>query len=98
MMAPEGGTEILPMDLTEIVGDLEIPCDWASISFHRGEAARWIVFLSPCVCGRAGERLICGTCKDVSTVTEDCAICGHCGEVYQPFRRVIHKITPLEKR
>lgn len=98
-MTPEGGVEVLTIDVTEIAGTVEIPCDWSEMSFHVGDpGAEWIVYLMPCACGRTGARLICTHCKDVSMATDDAVQCSHCGEVYAPFRSVIHLIEPLDKR
>jgi hypothetical protein len=89
-------TIILPSELTEIVGDIEVPCDWGSTSLHVGDGpARWIAVLRPCVCGRTGVRLICTHCKDVSMQAEDAAMCGACGEVYVPWRSVIYSIESI---
>ena len=92
------GVEVIPIDLTEIIGDIEIPCDWAAQSVHAGDGpARWVAHLIPCVCGRTGARLICGHCKDAAMATPDAVQCGACGEVYVPFRSVIRLIEPLDK-
>lgn len=94
MMSTEAS--ILPADVAEMVGDLAIPCDWADNSIHEGDGpARWQVTLVTCVCGRTGIRLICASCKNKALWTLDAAECGACGEVYQPFRRVIRTLEWL---
>lgn len=98
------GVEVATCDpntiiLTHIVGEIQVPCDWAGQKIHAGDGpAEWIAHLKPCVCGRFGARLVCTHCKDVAMATEDAVQCGACGEVYAPFRSVIHLIEPLDKR
>lgn len=98
-MSEFGGVEVEIIDLTEIVGDLEMACEYAYLECCKDRAAKWIVFLTPCGGHRmGGPRLICEDCKNYVMATEDCAECGVCGEVVYPFRHVFSHIEPLDKR
>lgn len=92
MMAPEGGVEII--DLTEIVGDIEIPCDYDRL-FHCGPAAAKWEMRGACGCGAKGVRLVCEGCKDAVIATDDGLMCNACGVVTAPARLIFWHIQAL---
>lgn len=91
-MAPEpmvGFTE-----LEEIVGDLELPCEYSWL-FHCDDAAHWVMH-ARCGCGVAVQRLACGGCKNILLSTEEGVRCpAECGEVFVPARRAYHRVEWL---
>jgi hypothetical protein len=88
------------VDLTEIVGDLEVPCDWGDGYKGKGihdDPARWVIYLVSCTCGAGGVRLGCDNCKNHRMTSEDAVICRHCGEVTVPARHAYTRAERLEK-
>ena len=97
-MTPEGGVEVLTIDVTEIVGDLSIPCDYDRLYKCGPAAAEWVM-IARCECGVSGERLVCPTCKDSVLMDEGGLCCpAGCGFVYVPARHAFTLIEPLNKR
>lgn len=86
-----------PEDLiiTEIVGDLEIPCDYAGLDRKcPAEPAAWILHRVRCECGEGGPVLACTPCKDVRLLGDGVVICGGCG-VAMPVREAYTYIEPI---
>jgi hypothetical protein len=74
--------------IEEIVGDLEIPCDYAGEgdpSCPKDQPAEWVLFLVTCSCGVGGKKLACDTCAQNRMASEDAVYC-ECGEVTAPAR------------
>lgn len=80
---------------TEIVGEIEIPCDYDRL-FHCGpDAARWVM-TGRCDCGYQGDRLVCGGCKNVVLSTEEGLSCPEgCGLIHAPARHIFIRIEWL---
>ena len=92
---PGHETEII--DLTEIVGDLEIPCDYDRLFGCGPRPAAWVM-VAQCECGTRGERLVCEGCKDATLATERALACpSDCGLVYSPARHAFTRIEPLDR-
>lgn len=88
-----------PEDLiiTEIVGDLEIPCD---NSFHAtcpDEPAAWILHRVPCSCGAGGPMLACTPCKDMRLLSDGAVTCGGCGETFAPAKHAYSFVEPISR-
>jgi hypothetical protein len=88
------------LDLTDVVGDLEIPCEWRVFHCHKGSPARWVVWLVKCPsCGwNCAPRTVCNDCKNYAVFTDECAMCTHCDGIVQPFRKIIARTEPLNRR
>ena len=83
------GIEVIPIDLTEIIGDIESPCEWHRIFNCGPKAASWIVAVR-CGCGANAHRLVCEGCKSVAMAMEEGLQCpSECGEVFIPARKAI---------
>lgn len=92
---PEG--EVI--DLTEIVGDIEIPCDWGHLPICFDGPARWVVLVRCPECNEGRAKVICTDCKDGAMADETAAgECNYCSAVYVPFRLCMLHIEPLNKR
>lgn len=88
MMAPE------QINVTELVGDLDIPCDYHPTLKCGPAAARWLMVVR-CGCGNIAHRLACGGCKSIWISTEDAAECPACGEIFAPARKAFARIEWL---
>lgn len=99
-MHPESGLDVV--DLTDLCGDIEIPCDWGeSVALMGGAShgpARWVAVRVRCTCGYgAGPRLICEGCKDVLLHPDTVFACaGECGAVYSPARTLVSRIEAIQ--
>lgn len=88
-------TTTIDVTLTELVGDLEVPCDWDRIFRCGPKAAQWVVGLR-CGCGVLDQRLVCEGCKSVVLAMEEGLSCpSDCGEVFIPARKAIHYMEHL---
>lgn len=93
-------TEMATKDLiiTELVGDIEIPCDFSDQKSCSQTRAEWVLYRVPCGCGDGGARLACNGCKETRESTETAVECGACGEVYAPARWAYGFIEYLDRR
>ena len=89
-MSPENVIE----DIAEMVGDLEIPCEYDYCFGCGPSSARWLM-VAQCGCGHIANRLACGGCKNIWVSTEDAAECPKCAEVFTPARRAFARIEWL---
>lgn len=94
-------TEIEVVDLTEIVGDIEIPCDYGQYTPYDGGcapnvgAAKWLLVLADHGHG-AETRLACTHCKDMRLLVEDAGVeCDKCGHFTFPVRKAYSRIEAL---
>lgn len=65
--------------LTEIVGDLDIPCDYSDERDCPDLPAEWVLHVKAC-CYVGRQRLACDTCKEnrlMDAFSLECATCGH---------------------
>lgn len=85
-----------PEDLivAEIVGDLEIPCDYSDSRICPQGPAAWVLHRVPCVCGKGGAVLSCTACKDYRLLSDGAVFCD-CGEVFAPAKHAYSFIEPL---
>lgn len=85
--------------LAHLVGDIEIPCDFAeSWDDCPNGPAKWVALRVTCECGfNGGARLICTHCKDVLMMSEDAIQCAgpDCPIIYQPARTIVSMIEAL---
>ena len=86
------------MTFTEIVGDIEVPCEYAGDPSCPDEPARWVMHTVTCACGFGGVRIACTPCKDLRMLGEGAVVCESCGYVTVPARLAYHSIEPLERR
>ena len=85
--------------LQQIVGDLEVPCDYGERKwgFSHG-AAKWVGFVRACpTCHSSGQRLFCEGCFSVFSTDDNCFTCD-CGEVTAPARHAFSRLEHLDKR
>ena len=83
--------------LLSIVGDLEIPCDYADSKTCPDLPAHWILYRKRdmCTCGKTGAVLACDHCKDVRMSTDGALICTGCGDCITPPSSAYSLIEPL---
>lgn len=87
-------TEHDSMVFTEIIGAIEIPCEYGD-QFGCGPApAGWEMRLA-CPCGHAGVRLACGDCKNKWLTADSAAECPACGDVTAPARHLFWHVVAL---
>lgn len=92
MMHPEA--TITPLELTEIVGELSLPCEYGD-QFKCGPSpAGWEMRLA-CGCGNTGVRLACTDCKDKWLTADSAAECPSCGDITAPARHLFWLVNPL---
>jgi hypothetical protein len=84
--------------VTELVGDLEIPCDFSDLPACSQGRAEWVLYRVPCGCGAGGARLACNGCKETRESTDTAVECELCGAVYAPARWAYGYIEYLDKR
>ena len=95
MTAP--GLEIV--DLTSIVGDFEVSCDYADEDWNcQDDPASWVLHLKPCCPAGAGVRLACEVCKESRMMDAGAVECQFCGFVYEHAPEAYHYIEPLERK
>ncbi|MGZ6788364.1 MAG: hypothetical protein ACXVGN_00235 [Mycobacteriaceae bacterium] len=88
-------TEVEVIEFTQLVEDIQIPCDWDRLFKCGPRGATWLVGLR-CGCGQADQRLVCDGCKSVALQMEEGLYCPvDCGEVFIPARRAIHYMEAL---
>ena len=85
------------IDLTEFVGDIEIPCDYAGGGLCQDDPARWVMFRKPCCPGGAGVRLACELCKEARLLDQLSLECQFCGFIYEHAPEAYSRIEPLER-
>lgn len=96
-----GGTTALEvLDLTDVVGDLEVPCEWHRLPFHANAPATWIAYINRCPHCRhnGGVRLVCADCKNGVLLTPEAAVCTYCDGILVPFRKAVSKFEPINRR
>lgn len=86
---------ILPTEVADIVGEIPLPCFYASWSHCGPSQARWVMHVRCDACGMAVTRLACGPCKNILVATEDGVTCPACEEVHVPARRAFARIEWL---
>lgn len=91
-------TDLEIVDLTEIVGEVQTPCDNSELSWCPSEAARWAALIKCPTCINSRWELWCTPCRDLVTTTEDGFECGVCGELVFPARRFVAKFEPLGEK
>lgn len=87
------GLEIV--DLTELVGEVPILCDYSRYHWCPKGEAKWIVRLKCPGCGARNLRLICNDCKDYLVASLDAMECSACDVVIVPARLAFSSIEPL---
>ena len=89
------------VDLTEIVGDIEIACEFNGelVTWDIGEhddPAKWVLFGKCGDCGHSPVRLSCTRCKDTRTSTQAAAIiCRACNKPTVPAPHFYRRIEAL---
>lgn len=94
MTAP--GLEII--DLTEIVGRLEIPCDFADMPDCRDEPAKWVLHRNKCCPDVPPAALACESCKEGRLLDRYALECRWCGFIWEHAPEAYCYIEPLERR
>lgn len=90
-------TELEIIDLTEIVGEFEVSCDYADGPDCRGESPKWVLFFRCCEEG-SGIRLACDPCKDVRLLDQISIECQACGYIFEHAPEAYVYIEPLERK
>lgn len=90
-------TDLELVDLTKIVGELQVPCDYSQSRWCPNHPAKWAATVSCPGCGWTAHRLLCD-CKDFLMVTEDCIECKTCGEIVAPARHAFKYIEAIDRR
>lgn len=76
--------------------ELESPCDFGTMGWYSHGHAEWIAHFKCQKCPHAGQRLICTSCVNAISHTEDFSFeCGSCGELHAPARRFFTRLEPL---
>lgn len=91
-------TDLEIIDLTSIVGDMELACDYNDEKNPHDEPAEWVLRTVRCTCGAGVVRLACDPCKTRRLETLDAVYCTFCNAVYQPARTAYAYVERLEKR
>lgn len=97
-------TDLTPLDIIEIVGDFELPCDFGHgplttrVIGEHDDPARWVMHLKTCSCGKKGARLACTRCKDLRTRGDIVLECSNCGTAHVGGSDAYSYIEPLEKK
>lgn len=73
------------LTILEIVGDVQLPCDFSDQRSCSQLSAEWILYRVPCVCGAGGASLACNQCKEDRESSESAVEC-LCGEITAPAR------------
>ena len=89
------GLEIV--DLTELVGGVEIPCDYSDEPACGGGSPSWVLFFSCCE-GGSGVRLACDICKDERLMDRVSIECPACGHIFEHAPEAYSRIEPLERK
>lgn len=88
-MSTEVGIEVIAIE--EIVGAIEIPCEYDRLFRCGPSAAEWEM-RAACGCGNMAVRLVCEPCKDAILQTEDGLSCSVCLAVIAPARHLFWHI------
>lgn len=91
-MSPE--QTISQEELADLVGEIELPCEYDRI-FRCGPSAATWEMRAACGCGALAVRLVCECCKDFTMQTEDGFSCGDCGVVTVPARHLFWLVNRL---
>jgi hypothetical protein len=75
-------TDTLTDDLTEVVGDFSIPCDYAGEAECPDLPAEWVLYRKPCCLAGVAPKLACEPCKEARLMDGMSVECEHCGHVY----------------
>lgn len=86
------------VDLTELVGEVQTPCDNSELDFCPKDVARWAALIKCPSCMQSRWELWCTPCRDLVTTTEDGFECGQCGELVFPARRFVSKFEALGEK
>jgi hypothetical protein len=90
------GIEIV--DLTEFVGDFQIPCEYAGEPGCQDEPAAWVLHLKPCCPAGGGIRLACERCKESRLMDMHSVQCEFCGHIFEHAPEAYRLIEPLERK
>lgn len=92
----QGSTTVV--SLVDLIGELEIPCDYSEEEWCPDQAAEWSVLCLCPKCGTHGIRLLCDPCKELLTTTEDGLECPECGHCVFPVRDIFKWVERLDKK
>ena len=85
-------TETDIVNLTEIVGDLEVPCDLGIAECDR--PAKWVMTKACC----AAISLGCDPCKDARVDNRLAIQCGNCGRIWFDASDAYMNIEAINKK
>jgi len=99
------------VELDKLDADWAIPCDYScqrrsidkttsvhDVSGGGDQPAEWVIYTRCPNCGHRGQPLGCTPCKDLIMSTGDTVQCGRCGDLITPYRHIIERVEPLQKR
>lgn len=86
------------VDLTSIVGDWALPCEYAGEPGCRDDPASWVLFLKPCCPAGGGIRLACELCKESRLMDMHSVQCEFCGHIFEHAPEAYSRIEPLERK
>ena len=89
---------VRPEDLivSEIIGDMEIACDYSDHRTCGKGPAEWALHRVRCSCGNGGVALACTKCKDDRLLGDFFVTCGECGVAYH-VREAYTYIEPISR-
>lgn len=94
-------TVLSPVEILELVGDFEIPCDFFVDGkvLCQGEAAKWVMHRNPCCPTSATTPAVaCDICKDARLHDMIALECHFCGHTYEHSTDAYTLIEKLDKR
>ena len=93
-------TTLSPVELVQIVGDLDIPCDFFVDGkvLCQGEAAHWVMYRNPCCVQTMTPALACDCCKEARVMDMIALECGYCGHIWENAPDAYSMIEKLDKK
>ena len=91
-------THIEVTHLEEIVGAMEIPCDYSTERACPDLPAKWVMHLKVCCPHVAMQKLACDGCKEQRLMDAFSLECEFCGTVFDHAPDAYRYIEPLERR
>ena len=93
-------TVLSPVEIVELVGDLELPCDFyiPTKSLCRNEPAEWVLYRKPCCAAKVTPAIACTACKEARVMDLLALECHHCGHIFEHAPDAYSMIEKLDKR
>ena len=93
-------TVLSPVEIIELVGDLDIPCDFFVDGkvLCQGEAAKWVMYRNPCCVNTMTPALACDCCKEARVNDMIALECGWCEKIWENAPDAYSLIELLDKK